>query len=118
VVTEVAVDAPAADKPKPRRTRKAKAVTEPEVAAEAAPAAVEAVAAVSETMTEEAAVAEPAPVAAPAPAPAAEEAKPVRANRESNVASSEPVVTSVKATEDSTEAKPKKGGRWQKRGFF
>jgi ribonuclease E len=118
VVTEVAVDAPAADKPKPRRTRKAKAVTEPEVAAEAAPAAVEAAAAVSETMTEEAAVAEPAPVAAPAPAPAAEEAKPVRANRESNVASSEPVVTSVKATEDSTEAKPKKGGWWQKRGFF
>jgi ribonuclease E len=117
-VTEVAVDAPAADKPKPRRTRKAKAVAEPEVAAEAAPAAVEAMATVSETVTEEAAVAEPAPVATPAPAPAAEEAKPVRANRESNVASSEPVVTSVKATDDSTEAKPKKGGWWQKRGFF
>jgi len=117
-VTEVAVDAPAADKPKPRRTRKAKAVTEPEVAAEAVPAAVEAMATVSETVTEEAPVAEPAPVATPAPAPAAEEAKPVRANRESNVASSEPVVTSVKATDDSTEAKPKKGGWWQKRGFF
>ena len=117
-VTEVAVDAPAADKPKPRRTRKAKAVAEPEVAAEAAPAAVEAMATVSETVTEEAPVAEPAPVATPAPAPAAEEAKPVRANRESNVASSEPVVTSVKATDDSTEAKPKKGGWWQKRGFF
>ena len=119
-VTEVAVDAPAADKPKPRRTRKAKAVAEPEVAAEAAPAAVEAMATVSETVTEEAPVAEPAPVATvtAAPAPAAEEAKPVRANRESNVASSEPVVTSVKATDDSTEAKPKKGGWWQKRGFF
>ena len=43
---------------------------------------------------------------------------PARANRESNVASSEPVVTSVKATEDSADAKPKKGGWWQKRGGF
>lgn len=53
-----------------------------------------------------------------APAPVADEAKPVRANRESNVTSTEPVVTSVTASEDATEAKPKKGGWWQKRGFF
>jgi ribonuclease E len=70
---------------------------------------------VAETVVEEA----PAAVVEPTPAPAAEEAKPARANRESNVASSEPVVTSVKASEDGADAaKPKKGGWWQKRGFF
>ncbi|MDZ7875283.1 MAG: ribonuclease E/G [Rhizobium sp.] len=117
---EVVEEAVAATKPKPRRTRKAKAGAEPEAVAEVAPAAVIAapVAPVAETVVEEAPVAAPAPVTAPAPAPAAEEAKPARANRESNVASSEPVVTSVKATEDSTDAKPKKGGWWQKRGGF
>jgi ribonuclease E len=120
VVADVAAEAPAADKPKPRRTRKAKSTAEPEAVAEVAPAAVVAapVAPVAETVVEKAPVAAPAAVAAPAPAPAAEEAKPARANRESNVASSEPVVTSVKATEDSTDAKPKKGGWWQKRGGF
>lgn len=117
---EVVEEAVAAAKPKPRRTRKAKSTAEPEAVAEVAPAAVVAapVAPVAETVVEEAPVAAPAPVTAPAPAPAAEEAKPARANRESNVASSEPVVTSVKATEDSTDAKPKKGGWWQKRGGF
>jgi ribonuclease E len=120
VVADVVVEAPDAEKPKPRRTRKAKSTAEPEAVAEVAPAAVVAapVAPVVETVVEEAPVAAPAPVVAPAPAPAAEEAKPARANRESNVASSEPVVTSVKATEDSTDAKPKKGGWWQKRGGF
>ncbi|WP_377275406.1 ribonuclease E/G [Rhizobium sp. R86522] len=117
---EVVEEAVAATKPKPRRTRKAKSTAEPEAVAEVAPAAVIAapVAPVAETVVEEAPVAAPAPVTAPAPAPAAEEAKAARANRESNVASSEPVVTSVKATEDSTDAKPKKGGWWQKRGGF
>jgi len=120
VVADVVVEAPEADKPKPRRTRKAKSTAEPEAVAEVAPAAVVAApeAPVAETVVEEAPVAAPAPVVAPAPAAAAEEAKPARANRESNVASSEPVVTSVKATEDSTDAKPKKGGWWQKRGGF
>ncbi len=113
-VAEVVAEAPEADKPKPRRTRKAKTSAEPEVIAEAAPAAVEAVAPVAE----EAPVAAPAPVAVAVAAPAAEEAKPARANRESTVTSSEPVVTSVKATDDSAEAKPKKGGWWQKRGGF
>ncbi|MFL0693726.1 MAG: ribonuclease E/G [Agrobacterium tumefaciens] len=117
VAAEVVADATAADKPKPRRTRKAKTVAEPEAVAEAAPApvAAEPVAPVAETVVEEA----PAAVVEPTPAPAAEEAKPARANRESNVASSEPVVTSVKASEDGADAaKPKKGGWWQKRGFF
>ncbi len=121
VAADVVVEAPEADKPKPRRTRKAKSTAEPEAVAEVAPAAVVAapVAPVAEPVVEEAPVAAPAPVAAaPAPAPAAEEAKPARANRESNVASSEPVVTSVKATEDSSDVKPKKGGWWQKRGGF
>lgn len=112
----VAEEAVAADKPKPRRTRKAKATAEPEVIAEPAPAPAAPVEIVTEAVVEEA-VAEP--VAEPTPAPTAEEAKPVRANRESNVTASEPIVTSVKASDDSADAsKPKKGGWWQKRGFF
>ncbi len=101
---------------KPRRTRKAKVAVspveepilaeeappvEPEVAEKSATLAEEPVA--EETVTEE----------------AAEPAKPARANRQSNVASSEPVVTSVKsATPEGEGEKPKKGGWWQKRGFF
>lgn len=117
-VAEVVVEeAVAADKPKPRRTRKAKASAEPDVVAEAAPVAAAPVETVAEPVKEEAAAEQAAP--APAPAPVAEEAKPARANRESNVASSEPVVTSVKTSDDSADAsKPKKGGWWQKRGFF
>ena len=50
---------------------------------------------------------------------AAEEAKPVRANRASNVSSSEPVVTSTRATDgDDEPPKPRKAGWWQKRGFL
>ncbi|KAA0698425.1 ribonuclease E/G [Neorhizobium sp. P12A] len=45
--------------------------------------------------------------------------KPVRANRESNVSSSEPVVKSSRATEPTDgDGKPKKAGWWQRRGFF
>ncbi|RKE85128.1 ribonuclease E/G [Rhizobium sp. AG855] len=106
-----------ADAPKPRRTRKAKAVVEP----------VEAV-----VVEDAAPAAQPAPVAAPVEVAAAEPAaeavkdeavaaedKPVRANRESTVTVSEPVVTSAKSAEETADAsKPKKGGWWQKRGFF
>ncbi|MBW8284379.1 MAG: ribonuclease E/G [Rhizobium sp.] len=109
-------------KPKPRRSRKAKVavspVEEPVIAAEPV--------AVAEAEVEVPAVVEPAveeavtPVEAEAVVEATEEAKPARANRQSNVTSSEPVVTSVKATTDSDDepTKPKKGGWWQKRGFF
>ncbi|MEZ2130338.1 MULTISPECIES: Rne/Rng family ribonuclease [unclassified Sinorhizobium] len=52
-----------------------------------------------------------------------EEEKPVRANRESNVSSTQPVVTSSRATTEASEgdgepSKPKKAGWWQRRGFF
>jgi len=49
-----------------------------------------------------------------------EEAKPVRANRESNISSSEPTVKSTTRVEngDGDDGKPKKAGRWQRRGFF
>jgi ribonuclease E len=75
-------------------------------------------------------VAEAAPAAADdAPVPGAdaeltpedetETAKPARANRASNVSSSEPVVTSTRATEtEGADGKPKKAGWWQRRGFF
>lgn len=52
-------------------------------------------------------------------APAQEEAKPVRANRESNISSSEPTVKSTRSENgESDEGKPKKAGWWQRRGFF
>jgi ribonuclease E len=52
--------------------------------------------------------------------PAQEEAKPVRANRGSNISSSEPTVTSTRteSAEAEGEGKPKKAGWWQRRGFF
>ena len=130
---EATEEAPAVPAPKARRTRKAKVApetAEPAVA-EAAPAVVVAEPVVTEIL--EPAVAEAvepvaAPLAAPAETPVADvvaeeavvdESKPARANRESNVTSSQPVVTSVNASDENGEAaKPKKGGWWQKRGFF
>ncbi|MGV1914409.1 Rne/Rng family ribonuclease [Rhizobium sp. 22-785-1] len=123
-----------AEKPKkPRRTRKAKekteAVAEAQVEAEA-PAAQTAVTdaapAPQEAPAAEApAVPSPSPKAAePAVEPAREEAddaaKPARANRGDNVSSSEPVVTSSGKSDsaDGEEPKPRKGGWWQRKGFF
>nr|WP_325260987.1 Rne/Rng family ribonuclease [uncultured Rhizobium sp.] len=73
-------------------------------------------------------VVEAAPVAEPAPEAVAtddaDESKPARANRASNISSSsEAVVKSSDPAKAATEsdgdpAKPKKGGWWQKRGFF
>ncbi|QLF70168.1 Rne/Rng family ribonuclease [Peteryoungia desertarenae] len=111
---EGANDAVSAPATKPRRTRRAKAavetVEEPvvdttEVAAEAA----------AETVTEADKASDEAQ-----PEAEQEDAKPARANRESNVTSSEPVVTSVTSNGEGSEeaAKPKKAGWWQKRGFF
>jgi len=124
-----------AEKPKkPRRTRKAKekaeTVVEATVEAEA-PAAAAPVADAAPAPQEEA-TADVAP-AAPAPAPQAAEAaiettqeeaddaaKPTRANRGDNVSSSEPVVTSSGKNDspDGEEPKPRKGGWWQRKGFF
>ncbi|AYG65893.1 MULTISPECIES: ribonuclease E/G [unclassified Rhizobium] len=102
---------------KGRGRRKAKAVEAspvetPEV--EAAPAAdveIEAVAEIAEVLDN------------PAEASATEDAaKPARANRESNVSSSAPVVKSTRTNEggdgDGEPTKPKKAGWWQRRGFF
>ena len=51
--------------------------------------------------------------------PAQEEAKPVRANRESNISSSEPTVKSTRVENaEGDDGKPKKAGWWQRRGFF
>ena len=73
-------------------------------------------------------VEEAAPVAEPAPQAVAaddsDDSKPARANRASNISSSsEAVVKSSDPAKAATEsdgdpAKPKKGGWWQKRGFF
>ncbi|MBB5572238.1 MULTISPECIES: Rne/Rng family ribonuclease [Rhizobium] len=62
------------------------------------------------------------PVAAAEPEAVEAAAKPARANRESNVSSSEPVVKSTRTSEggdgDGEPTKPKKAGWWQRRGFF
>ncbi|MFB9951013.1 ribonuclease E/G [Rhizobium puerariae] len=119
-------EAPASETvPKPRRSRRGKAAAVVEAPpAEEAPAPVEAVAEQVEATPE----AEPeavAQVAAEEPlAPEAEqddEAKPVRANRASNISSSSEAV--VKSSEpapaaDGDPGKPKKAGWWQRRGFF
>ncbi|KQO81281.1 ribonuclease E/G [Rhizobium sp. Leaf262] len=122
------------EKPKkPRRTRKAKEKVGDVVEAEAAPAP--APAAVAETPAASAPVetVEPVVVNSTVAEAAIEEAgeasadlgneasaetnKPVRANRGDNVSSSEPVVTSA-APEGGDPSKPRKGGWWQRRGFF
>ncbi len=109
--------------PKPRRSRKAKVtaspVEEPVIAAEMPaplPEIVEEQEATADVPVE--AAEEPQEDAAET-AEIPDEAKPARANRGSNLTSSEPVVTSQKSSEDGEEPpKPKKGGWWQKRGFF
>lgn len=121
-VAEVPVVAEEEVKPaKPKRSRK-KAVAAAEVAvAEEAPAATadaDAQAAVEAKPEAEAVIEEPAVEKAAA---ALEETKLVRANRDIEAIASEPVVKSstVKKDEgDAEPAKPKKGGWWQKRGFF
>ncbi|SCB16001.1 Rne/Rng family ribonuclease [Rhizobium hainanense] len=102
---------------KGRGRRKAKA-------AEASPVETPAVEEVSSADVETVAVTEIAEVLDnTAEATASEDAaKPARANRESNVSSSAPVVKSTRTNEgsegDGEPTKPKKAGWWQRRGFF
>lgn len=125
VVEGVVADTVEEEAPKkPRRTRKAKAKTEEAPKAEAVetvepvvvePAIVEAT--VVDVAIEEVGEAS-ADLSSEPEAPASEEK--VRANRGSNVSSSEPVVTSsgAPASPDGDEPKPRKGGWWQRKGFF
>ncbi|MGX5723154.1 ribonuclease E/G [Shinella zoogloeoides] len=113
----VAEEAPA--KPKRARRSRAKAATETP-ADEAARSEVEAQPA--PVPAEPAAEATPVePEVETAAADLAEPAKPVRANRDISNIASEPVVKSSTAKEGAQEdesEKPKKGGWWQRRGFF
>ncbi|MBW9067532.1 ribonuclease E/G [Agrobacterium pusense] len=120
VVEGVVADVVEEEAPKkPRRTRKAKAKTETDEAPKA-----EAVETVEPVIVEETVVdvaveeagEASADVVPQAEAPASEEK--VRANRGSNVSTSEPVVTSSSPNPDGDEPKPRKGGWWQRRGFF
>lgn len=90
-----------------RRSRKTSPVEEPVVESVAV---AEAVAAAAEP--------EAAEAVADLAAPVGEEAKPSRANRESNISSSEPTVKSTRGDVAESEGKPKKAGWWQRRGFF
>ncbi|PLU66963.1 hypothetical protein BMJ22_26805, partial [Sinorhizobium medicae] len=47
-----------------------------------------------------------------------EGAKPARSNRDLSAIASKPVVTSSKGESEEEPTKPKKGGWWQRRGFF
>lgn len=133
VVSDAAeVEAVAADEKapaKPRRARKPKASAKTAPAEETMSEAVipeVTVTAPVETPVETKAESAPEPVAPVAevievPVEVAvtttsDAEKPVRANRESNVTTSEPVVTSVTSSDEAP--KPKKGGWWTKRGFL
>ncbi len=105
---------------KGRGRRKAKAIEASPVetpAVDEAPAAdveIEAVAETTEALDNSAEAATPEATE--------DAAKPARANRESNVSSSAPVVKSTRTNEggesDGESTKPKKAGWWQRRGFF
>jgi ribonuclease E len=114
-VEAVAEEAPA--KPKRARRSRAKVVEEAatdeaarsEIEAQPAPVAVEENATPAEPEIEQAS------------ADLEEPAKPVRANRDISKIASQPVVKSSTAKEAAPEddaEKPKKGGWWQRRGFF
>jgi ribonuclease E len=121
-ITEAPVVSEEEAKPtKPKRSRKKAVAAVEEAVAEQAPvvtADADAQAAV-EAKPEVVAVAEE-PVVEKAAA-ALDEVKPVRANRDIETIASEPVVKSSTVKKDDSDAdpaKPKKGGWWQKRGFF
>lgn len=100
---------------KPKRTRK-KAVKAEEPVASADEAAQSAVEAQPEVAVE------PVPETIVEAAADLEEGKPARANRDLSTIASEPVLTSTvtnknEGTEED-QSKPKKGGWWQRRGFF
>ncbi|MQB43401.1 ribonuclease E/G [Rhizobium sp. ICMP 5592] len=100
---------------KSRSRRKPKAEPSPVEApvVEAAPVAGAEAETVAEIAVDLDTPAEPVVAAEP------EAAKPARANRESNVSSSEPVVKSTRTNEGTdSDGKPKKAGWWQRRGFF
>ena len=114
-VAEVTAEAKPA---KPRRSRKKAAPVEEEAPAAgtlAAEATVEAVSSEAPAAAEKAPETQAAEPAAEEADAAQEEAKPARANRGSNLSSSEPVVTSQSQEESD---KPKKAGWWQRRGFL
>ncbi|WP_428428342.1 Rne/Rng family ribonuclease [Pararhizobium sp.] len=126
-VAEAPVVAEADAKPaKPKRSRKKAVAAVEEAVAEEAPVATadaDAQAAVEAKLETVAVVEEPAveKAAADLEETKQEDIKPVRANRDIETIASEPVVKSsaVKKDEGDTDpAKPKKGGWWQKRGFF
>jgi len=126
-VTEAPVAAEEDVKPaKPKRSRKKAVAAVEEAPAEPAPVAT------ADADAQAAVEAQPEAVV-PAEEPAVEEAaadleetkldetKPVRANRDIDTIASEPVVKSSTVKKDDGDAdpaKPKKGGWWQKRGFF
>ena len=117
---EAPVEAVAEEPPaKPKRARRSRAKAAEEAATDAAAQSEIEAQPAAAAPVEEAAPAEPEVEAAAADIE--ETAKPARANRDLSKIASEPVVkssTAKEATPDDEPEKPKKGGWWQRRGFF
>lgn len=117
---EAPVEAVAEEPPaKPKRARRSRAKATEEAATDAAARSEIEAQPAAAAPVEETAPAEPEVEAAAADIE--ETAKPARANRDLSKIASEPVVkssTAKEATPDDEPEKPKKGGWWQRRGFF
>ncbi|MDX0166504.1 Rne/Rng family ribonuclease [Sinorhizobium meliloti] len=112
IAAAAAVEA-AAEEPKPAKPRRSRKKA---VKAEEPAESVDEVA--EKTVEAQPEVTEAAPEAVEEAVADLEGAKPARANRDLSAIATEPVVTSSKGEGEEEPTKPKKGGWWQRRGFF
>ncbi|MDX0126860.1 Rne/Rng family ribonuclease [Sinorhizobium meliloti] len=112
IAAAAAVEA-AAEEPKPAKPRRSRKKA---VKAEEPAESVDEVA--EKTVEAQPEATEAAPEAVEEAVADVEGAKPARANRDLSAIATEPVVTSSKGEGEEEPTKPKKGGWWQRRGFF
>ncbi|MDE3825572.1 ribonuclease E/G [Sinorhizobium meliloti] len=112
IAAAAAVEA-AAEEPKPAKARRSRKKA---VKAEEPAESVDEVA--EKTVEAQPEATEAAPEAVEEAVADLEGAKPARANRDLSAIATEPVVTSSKGEGEEEPTKPKKGGWWQRRGFF
>ncbi|RVK50981.1 ribonuclease E/G [Sinorhizobium meliloti] len=112
IAAAAAVEA-AAEEPKPAKPRRSRKKA---VKAEEPAESVDEVA--EKTVEAQPEATEAAPEAVEEAVADLEGAKPARANRDLSAIATEPVVTSSKGEGEEEPTKPKKGGWWQRRGFF
>ncbi|RVJ91070.1 Rne/Rng family ribonuclease [Sinorhizobium meliloti] len=112
IAAAAAIEA-AAEEPKPAKPRRSRKKA---VKAEEPAESVDEVA--EKTVEAQPEATEAAPEAVEEAVADLEGAKPARANRDLSAIATEPVVTSSKGEGEEEPTKPKKGGWWQRRGFF